>query len=183
MSECTAITTCCSPRRYRTGKAGYVLPGTEVRIADGRRDLHARPARLQGLPRRSRRRPRPRSTPTAGCTPATSARSTTTGSSQITDRKKELIITAGGENIAPQLVEGQLKSIAVVSQAVVIGDRRRYLTALLTLDPEKIARGRVAQSAARRETPAEAATCVQFKAYLEREINVRESAPGARADA
>src|SRR5213075_835490 len=57
---------------------------------------------------------------------------------QVTDRKKEIIITAGGENIAPALVEGQLKSIPVVSQAVVVGDRRRYLSVLLTLNAERI---------------------------------------------
>ncbi|NVL83589.1 AMP-binding protein, partial [Escherichia coli] len=57
---------------------------------------------------------------------------------QITDRKKDLLITAGGENIAPQVLEGHLKGIPVVAQAVVIGDRRKYLAALLTLDPERL---------------------------------------------
>jgi long-chain acyl-CoA synthetase len=53
----------------------------------------------------------------------------------ITDRKKDLIITAGGKNIAPQNLENALKSSRFVSQAVVIGDRRPYITALITLDP------------------------------------------------
>src|SRR4029077_8312402 len=89
---------------------------------------------------------------------------------QITDRKKELIITAGGENIAPQYVEGELKSIPVVSQAVVIGDRRRYLSVLLTLDPEKIPEtASLAGSAAK--SPQEAAECARFSAYLQREID------------
>jgi len=52
----------------------------------------------------------------------------------ITDRKKDLIITAGGKNIAPQNLENALKSSRFVSQAVVIGDRRPYITALITLD-------------------------------------------------
>jgi long-chain acyl-CoA synthetase len=52
----------------------------------------------------------------------------------ITDRKKDLIITAGGKNIAPQNLENALKSSRFISQAVVIGDRRPYITALITLD-------------------------------------------------
>jgi long-chain acyl-CoA synthetase len=53
----------------------------------------------------------------------------------ITGRKKEIIITAGGKNISPANIEGLLKGIPLISQAVVIGDRRPYLIALLTLDP------------------------------------------------
>jgi long-chain acyl-CoA synthetase len=53
----------------------------------------------------------------------------------IVGRKKEIIITSGGKNIAPKNIEAALKNLPLVSQAVVIGDKRRYLTALLTLDP------------------------------------------------
>jgi long-chain acyl-CoA synthetase len=58
----------------------------------------------------------------------------------ITDRKKDLIITAQGKNVAPQELESRLKYHPLVSQAVVIGDRRPYLIALITLDPEALAR-------------------------------------------
>ena len=54
---------------------------------------------------------------------------------KITDRKKDLIITAGGKNIAPQNLENALKASRFVSQALVVGDRRPYVTALITLDP------------------------------------------------
>lgn len=54
----------------------------------------------------------------------------------ITDRKKEIIITAGGKNVAPAKVESRLRTHPLLSQAVVIGDRRPYLTALLVLDEE-----------------------------------------------
>ena len=57
---------------------------------------------------------------------------------KITDRKKDLIITAAGKNIAPQVLENMLKYSPWISQAVVIGDRRPYLTALITLDQEKV---------------------------------------------
>jgi len=52
----------------------------------------------------------------------------------IVGRKKEIIITAGGKNIAPKNIEAALKNIPVISQAVVIGDRRKFLSALLTVD-------------------------------------------------
>ena len=58
---------------------------------------------------------------------------------KITDRKKDLIITAGGKNIAPQNLENALKSSRFVSQAIVVGDRRPYVTALLTLDEAEVA--------------------------------------------
>lgn len=54
----------------------------------------------------------------------------------IVGRKKEIIITSGGKNIAPKNIEAALKNLELVSQAVVIGEQRRYLTALITLDPE-----------------------------------------------
>jgi long-chain acyl-CoA synthetase len=170
MSECTAITTCCTPQRYRTGKAGYVLPGTEVRIADDGEICMRGPHIFKGY---------------LGDPAATAAaidddgwlhsgdigELDDDGFLQVTDRKKELIITAGGENIPPQLVEGHLKSIGVVSQAILIGDRRHYLSALLTLDPEKIdATALLLGSRAR--SAAEAATCEHFRAFLQREIDL-----------
>jgi long-chain acyl-CoA synthetase len=52
----------------------------------------------------------------------------------ITGRKKEILITAGGKNIAPKNIEAALKESALVSEAIVIGDRRKFLSALITLD-------------------------------------------------
>ncbi|MBA2661962.1 MAG: long-chain fatty acid--CoA ligase [Bradymonadaceae bacterium] len=56
---------------------------------------------------------------------------------RITDRKKNIIITSGGKNVAPQPIENALKQIDGIGQAVVIGDQRKFLSALLTLDPEQ----------------------------------------------
>jgi len=58
------------------------------------------------------------------------------GHLRIVDRKKELIITAGGKNLSPANLEARLKSLPLVGQAAVIGDGRPYLVALLVLDPE-----------------------------------------------
>lgn len=72
------------------------------------------------------------------------------GRLKITDRKKDLIITAGGKNIAPQNIESLIKSDPYISQFVVHGDRRKFLSALVTLDRpevEKLARQRGIQNA------------------------------------
>ncbi len=55
---------------------------------------------------------------------------------QITDRKKDLLITTGGKNIAPQPIENQLKTSPYITDAILIGDRRNYVTALIVLDEE-----------------------------------------------
>ena len=60
----------------------------------------------------------------------------------ITDRKKDILVTAGGKNVAPQNLENDLKASRYVSQALVIGDRRPYIAALVTLDQDEIAKWR-----------------------------------------
>ncbi len=169
MSECTGPGTISTPDRYRTGKAGFTFPGAELKIAaDGEicmRGRHVFPGYSKDP---------------AGTAEALDADGwlhsgdigdlDAEGFLQITDRKKDLIITAGGENVAPQLVEGYLKAIPVVSQAIVVGDRQRYLGVLLTLDPvQLIEEARAAGSPAR--DPASAATCEKFRAHLQRHID------------
>jgi long-subunit acyl-CoA synthetase (AMP-forming) len=170
MSECTAVTTIATPRHYRTGKAGAVIPGAEIRIADDGEICIRGPHVFKGY----------HNDPVATAEAIDAdgwlhsgdiGTLDADGFVQVTDRKKELIITAGGENIAPALVEGQIKSIAVVSQAVVIGDRRRYLSVLLTLDPEKL-RSVASNVGSLATTPHEAAACERFAAYVERELDV-----------
>jgi long-chain acyl-CoA synthetase len=59
---------------------------------------------------------------------------------RITDRKKDIIVTAGGKNVAPQNIENLMKQSAWVSQAMVYGDKRPYLVALVTLNVETVTR-------------------------------------------
>ena len=168
MSECTGPGTYSPPERYRTGKCGICLPGAELKLAeDGEicmRGKHVFKGYLKD----------PESTAAAldaegwlhsGDIGTIDAE----GFLQITDRKKDLLITAGGENIAPQVLEGHLKGIPVVAQAVVIGDRRKYLSALVTLDPERVkTEAELAGSPAR--SVDDAATCTVFRRHLEKQI-------------
>jgi long-chain acyl-CoA synthetase len=57
---------------------------------------------------------------------------------KITDRKKDIIVTSGGKNVAPQNIENMLKQSIYISQAMVHGDKRKYLTCLITLDPDTV---------------------------------------------
>jgi long-chain acyl-CoA synthetase len=56
----------------------------------------------------------------------------------VTGRKKELIVTAGGKNVAPAVLEDRLRLHSLISQAIVVGDGRPYIACLITLDPEAL---------------------------------------------
>jgi long-subunit acyl-CoA synthetase (AMP-forming) len=88
---------------------------------------------------------------------------------RITDRKKDLLITSGGKNVAPQVIEQKLCEIPLISQAVVIGDGRKYLSALLTLKPEELDRI-CARHQIPEEDPARRARHPAVRAELERAI-------------
>jgi long-subunit acyl-CoA synthetase (AMP-forming) len=168
MSECTGPATFSPPERYRTGKCGVVLPGAEIKVADDgeicMRGKHVFKGYLKDA----------EATKNAldadgwlhsGDIGTIDAE----GFVQITDRKKDLLITAGGENIAPQVLEGHLKGIPVIAQAVVIGDRRKYLAALLTLDPERL-KSEAEQAGSPARTVDDAAKCDLFRRHLEKQI-------------
>jgi long-chain acyl-CoA synthetase len=57
---------------------------------------------------------------------------------KITDRKKDIIVTAGGKNITPQYIENKLKASSYINDAVVIGDNRRYITSLIMIDEDNV---------------------------------------------
>ena len=76
--------------------------------------------------------------PTAGCTLATWAVSTTDGFFKITDRMKDIIITAGGKNVTPSEWENELKFSPYITDAVVIGDKRPYLVVIVMIDQDNV---------------------------------------------
>lgn len=94
---------------------------------------------------------------------------------QITGRKKEIIVTSGGKKTAPSNLEGLLKTIDPIGNAMVVGDGRNYLVALLALDPERVPAFATKKGFPR--DPAGLASHEGFRAYLreaiEREVNPR----------
>jgi long-subunit acyl-CoA synthetase (AMP-forming) len=88
----------------------------------------------------------------------------------ITGRKKDLIITAGGKNVAPAEMEGYLQSIPGVGQAVVVGDRQPYLSALIVLDPEALPELEVASQISGLRDIQSAARSEEVKRYIEQEM-------------
>ena len=121
------------PHANKVGSVGPALPGTEVKLGEDGEILVNGPHVFMGYFKE----------------PAATAETIQNGWLHsgdlgqfdedgfltIVGRKKEIIITSGGKNIAPKNIEAALKNLPLVSQAVVIGDNRRFLTALLTLDP------------------------------------------------
>jgi long-subunit acyl-CoA synthetase (AMP-forming) len=168
MSECSGPATLSLPDRYRLGKAGFPVPGTEIRIADEGEVWIRGPHVFLGYHKDGEA--------TAEALDRDGwlhsgdvGEIDEDGFLKITDRLKELIITAGGKNVAPQLIEAKLKAIPGVALVAVIGDRRKYLSALLTLDLERLpSQARAVGSPAR--DPESAAECEVFRRYLEKEV-------------
>jgi long-subunit acyl-CoA synthetase (AMP-forming) len=90
----------------------------------------------------------------------------------ITGRKKDIIITAGGKNIAPAEMEGHLQSISGVGQAVVVGDRQPFLSALIVLDPELLPTLEKAADIKGLKDVASAAQDPKVKRYIEEQMEV-----------
>jgi long-chain acyl-CoA synthetase len=168
MSECTGPATASIPSRYRLGRAGYAIPGTELRAAEDGEILMRGPHVFKGY-YKNEEATREALDASGWLHSGDVGEIDAAGFLRVTDRKKELIITSGGKNIAPQHLEGKLKQIGAVSQAVAIGDRRPYVVALLTIDPTRVAaEAEMAGSPAR--TPDAAARCPVFKAYVEKQV-------------
>jgi long-subunit acyl-CoA synthetase (AMP-forming) len=168
MSECTGPSTFSLPDRYHYGKVGRAIKGTEVVTAGDGEVLMRGPHIFLGYFKHEEAT-REALDSDGWLHSGDIGEIDAEGFLKITDRKKELIITSGGKNIAPAIIEGKLRQIQAVSQAVVIGDRRNYLVALVTLDPTRAADQAKAAGSPARE-PAALATCPVFRQYLEKQI-------------
>jgi long-subunit acyl-CoA synthetase (AMP-forming) len=156
------------PKRYRLGRAGYALPGTELEVADDGEVLMRGPHVFKGY-YKDEEATRETLDAEGWIHSGDVGEIDADGFLRVTDRKKELLITSGGKNIAPQYLEGKLKQIAAVSQAVAIGDRRPYVVALLTVDPTRVA-AEAERFGSPARTPEEAARCPVFKAQVEKQV-------------
>ena len=137
MTETSTAATISTPDDYKIGTIGKPFPGCEVKIADDGEILVRGPNVFQGYYKNQEATDEA----LAGGWLHTGdiGEVDEDGYIKITGRKKDIIITAGGKNITPANLEAEIKQQPLVSQCVVIGDRRPYLVALVTLDPEEAA--------------------------------------------
>lgn len=139
LTECTSAATSNVPGAYRYGTVGRALPGFELRLDDDGELLMRSETIFAGYFKEPEA--------TAAVLDAegwlrTGDIATIDGDGfvAITDRKKDILVTAGGKNIAPQNLENELKASRWISQALVVGDRRPYVAALVTLDAAEMER-------------------------------------------
>ena len=137
LTECTTGVTTNTPQNWRFGTVGQAFPGTELRLAGDGELLVKSETVFAGYFKDPGA--------TAEVLDADGwvhtgdiAEIDDDGFVTITDRKKDILVTAGGKNIAPQNIENDLKASKYISQAIVVGDRRPYPAALVTLDPIEI---------------------------------------------
>jgi long-chain acyl-CoA synthetase len=135
MTETSTAATTNRPDKYRLGSVGTPLPGVEVKIADDGEILLRGANIFQGYHRNEEATKEALEDGWLHTGDVGSIDDD--GFLYITGRKKDIIITAGGKNITPANLENDVKQCRWVSQCVVLGDRRPYLVALVTLDPEE----------------------------------------------
>jgi long-chain acyl-CoA synthetase len=135
MTETSTAATISTPDDFKIGTIGKPFPGCEVKIAEDDEILVRGPNVFQGYYKNEEAT---RETIVNGWLHTGDLGSIDAdGFITITGRKKDIIITAGGKNITPANLENEIKQHPLVSQCVVVGDRRPYLVALVTLDPEE----------------------------------------------
>ena len=166
MTETSTAATISSPDDFKVGTIGKPFPGCEVKIADDGEILVKGPNVFQGYHKN------PEATAetivNGWLHTGDIGEIDSEGFIKITGRKKDIIITAGGKNITPANLEAEIKQHPLVSQCVVVGDRRPYLVALVTLDPEEAVK--YAQENDLSEDPAQLAANADVKASIEAHV-------------
>ena len=136
LTETTAPATVNTPGNLRIGTVGRPLPGVGVRVGDGGELLVKGINVMQGYFRN------PEATAEAiqdgWFHTGDLGEIDEDGFVRITGRKKEIIVTAGGKNVAPGMLEDRMRANPLISQALVVGDQRPYIAALVTLDLEML---------------------------------------------
>ena len=143
MTETTGVISCNKPGFVKIGSVGQLLPETEVKIADDGEIYVCAPQNIKEYYKNEEATNellKPGSNGSFWLHTGDVGHIDEDGYLFITDRKKDLIITAGGKNVAPQNIENLLKTSPYISQAMVFGDKKPYLTALITMDEDEIAK-------------------------------------------
>ncbi|MBC8180717.1 long-chain fatty acid--CoA ligase [candidate division KSB1 bacterium] len=135
-TEGTGVTSVSRMGEAKIGTVGKPIPGVEVKIADDGEILVKSPGNFKGYFKDALAT---KETLKDGWLYSGDVgRLDEEGNLIITDRKKDLIITAGGKNIAPQYIENQLKFSPYINDAVIIGDGRKFITAIVMLDEDNV---------------------------------------------
>jgi long-chain acyl-CoA synthetase len=135
-TEGTGVTTLSRIGRAKFGTVGQPLTETTVRIADDGEILVKSPGVFKGYFKDAEATRE--ALKDGWLYSGDVGRIDSDGYLQITDRKKDIIVTAGGKNITPQYIENKLKFSPFINDAVVIGDCRKYLTALIMIDEDNV---------------------------------------------
>jgi long-subunit acyl-CoA synthetase (AMP-forming) len=169
MTETTAIASIQPYGKLRFGTIGKPLPGVEAKIADDGEIMLKGINMVKGylrLPDKTAELYDDNGWMHTGDLGAIDE----DGYISITGRKKDLIITAGGKNVAPAEMEGYLQSIPGVGQAVVVGDRQPFLSALIVLDPEALPELEAAGGISGLSDVATAARNAEVKRFIEEQM-------------
>ncbi|HET7808939.1 MAG TPA: AMP-dependent synthetase/ligase, partial [Gaiellaceae bacterium] len=134
LTECTTAAAVNRPGRFRFGTVGPALPGFDVRVAEDGEILVRSETVFAGY-YKDEEATRDVLGDDGWLRTGDVGSIDEDGFIHITDRKKDILITAGGKNVAPANLENALKTAPLVSQALVLGDRRPYVSALITVDP------------------------------------------------
>ena len=135
MTETCAAATLNTLGEVRVGSVGRPLPGTEVSLGEDGEILMKGPHVFKGYHRNQEATDAIMSE--GGWLHSGDLGEIVDGYVHITGRKKDLIITSSGKNVSPEMLESALRETRWISQAIAAGDRRSYLVALVTIDPDE----------------------------------------------